>query len=218
MALYKGGILGPVRNKVGSVVGRVWRTGKYVLAAMPASVKNPRTQAQQLIRARFSALGEMGGAFLSAIGTGLRGTYMARQSTAVGEFVRLNWGVVQATVADGVTIDYTGIRVAKGPLTNVAFGTAQFDTPQTVDVSFTTMEEIAGTSLDDKVYVFCYCPDAKAGIMADPVKRSARSVSVLVPAQWNGMKVHLWGFSVGDGLNNKGRISNSTYLGSGNIS
>ena len=219
MALYKNGILGAYRNKVGTVVGRIWR-GKDVVAAMPKSMHNPNTDPQKKIRSRFAVIGRLAASLLNALNIGLHNIYMKRQSTAIGEFVRLNWDAVTAA-GETVTTDYSSIKVAKGNLVGVLFGNANFETPQQVVVSFESNEEADGTSLDDKVYLLVYCPDADAAILSAPVKRSANSVSVLVPGYWGGMTVHLWGFTQGDGMtntgDNRGKISNSTYIGSGNI-
>ena len=215
MALYKNGILGAYRNKVGTVVGRIWR-GKDVVAAMPKSMHNPDTEPQKKIRSRFAVIGRLAASLLNALNIGLHSIYMKRQSTAIGEFVRLNWDAV-----DTSTVDYDKIKVAKGNLVGVLFGSPDFDTPQQIEVSFESNEEADGTSLDDKVYLLVYCPQADAAILSAPVKRSAHSVSLMVPAYWGGMIAHLWGFTQGDGMtnmgDNRGKVSNSTYIGKGTI-
>ena len=215
MALYKNGILGAYRNKVGTVVGRIWR-GKDVVAAMPKSMHNPNTDPQKKIRSRFAVIGRLAASLLNALNIGLHNIYMKRQSTAIGEFVRLNWDAVTAA-GDTVTTDYSKIKVAKGNLVGVLFGTADFDTPQQIEVSFESNEEADGTSLDDEVYMIVYCPTVDAAILSAPVRRSAHSVNLMVPAYWGGMSVHLWGFTVGKNITNKGKISNSTYIGTGTI-
>lgn len=215
MALYKNGILGAYRNKVGTVVGRIWR-GKDVVAAMPKSMHNPDTEPQKKIRSRFAVIGRLAASLLNALNIGLHSIYMKRQSTAIGEFVRLNWDAVDAS-----TVDYDKIKVAKGNLVGVLFGSPDFDTPQQIEVSFESNEEADGTSLDDKVYLLVYCPQADAAILSAPVKRGAHSVSLMVPAYWGGMTAHLWGFTQGDGMtnmgDNRGKVSNSTYIGKGTI-
>lgn len=219
MALYKNGILGAYRNKVGTVVGRIWR-GKDVVAAMPKSMHNPNTDPQKKIRSRFAVIGRLAASFLNALNIGLHNIYMKRQSTAIGEFVRLNWDAVTAA-GETVTTDYSSIKISKGNLVGVLFGTASFDTPQQVTVNFESNEEADGTSLDDLIYLMVYCPDADAAILSAPVKRSASSVTLMVPTYWGGMTVHLWGFVKGGGIantgDNRGKISNSVYIGSGNI-
>ena len=122
MALYKNGILGAYRNKVGTVVGRIWR-GKDVVAAMPKSMHNPNTDPQKKIRSRFAVIGRLAASFLNALNIGLHNIYMKRQSTAIGEFVRLNWDAVTAA-GETVTTDYSSIKVAKGNLVGVLFGNA----------------------------------------------------------------------------------------------
>ncbi len=220
MALYKNGILGAYRNKVGTVVGRIWR-GRDVVAAMPKSMHNPNTQPQKLIRSRFAVIGRLAASFLNALNIGLHNIYMKRQSTAIGEFVRLNWDAVTAA-GETVTTDFSSIMIAKGNLVGVLFGTASFDVPNQVSVSFESNEEADGVSLDDSIYLMVYCPDADTAILSAPVKRSANSVNLMVPNYWRGMTVHMWGFVKGGGMtntgDNRGKISNSVYIGSGNIS
>lgn len=217
MATINRGILDGFFGKVGTVVGSFWK-GIPVMRAYVRHIHDRKNTSQQLVRARFATLSEMTSAFLSAIRIGLHNDASLCQTTEGNVFVRKNWGAVQATTPDAVTVDYADLTVAHGSLTNVQFGSAQFDNPQQVDVTFETLEEVEGTSLDDLVYLFVYCPDAKGGVMAAPVKRSVKRISLMVPAIWNGMKVHVWGFTLGNGFSNAGAMSNSTYIGSGNIS
>lgn len=219
MALYKNGILGAYRNKVGTVVGRIWR-GKDVVAAMPKSMHNPNTDPQKKIRSRFAVIGRLAASLLNALNIGLHNIYMKRQSTAIGEFVRLNWDAV-TMAGDTVTTDYSSIKVAKGNLVGVMFGAADFSTPREIKVPFESNDEADGTNLDDKVYLLVYCPEADAAVLSTPARRGAMKITLMVPGYWSGMKVHLWGFTKGVGMtnrgDNRGKISNSTYIGSGNI-
>lgn len=52
MAILTGGILGPVRKKVGNVVGSTWK-GINVVRQMPAHVHNPNSEGQQVVRNKF---------------------------------------------------------------------------------------------------------------------------------------------------------------------
>ncbi len=220
MGKMKMGILGDFRNKIGTVVGQRWRAGQYTTRAYVKDVRNPNTAKQQLWRARFKTLGTLGTEFQVATELGFRAILDKKPTTAIGEFVRRNKEAVHANTVDSVTIDYADLVIAHGGLTNVRFGTPQFDTPQQVDVSFAdNMGSGIYTSLDDLVYLFVYCPDAQCGILSEPVQRSERSVSCDVPAYWNGMKVHVYGFTVGADHDKKytGRVSTSTYIGTGNI-
>lgn len=218
MALYQKGILGDFWNKVGTVVGRKWYRGKFAMASYAKRVSNPNTEAQQLWRARFAAAGELGTAMLAGINIGLLGQRKRRVSTALGEFVKLNLPNIQAATPDSVSIDYTGIIVATGHGTPVQFNAPDFNNPQQASVTFDPLDEYPYADDDDDVYVLVYCPDAKQAVLSMPTNRSVGRVTVDVPSFWSGMKVHMWGWTVGQGIDNKGRISDSAYLGSGNIS
>jgi hypothetical protein len=65
--------------------------------------------------------------------------------------------------------------------------------------------------------VFVFQPDTKSGVLSSAVLRSAGSVSISVPSGWSGMRIHAYGFAVGNGADNKGLNSPSAYLGSGTI-
>lgn len=216
MATINRGILDGFFGKVGTVVGSFWK-GIPVMRAYVRRIRDRKNTAQLMVRARFTTLCELASSFLSAIRLGLHNDAVSSHTTEGNVFVKKNWAAVQATAADSVTVDYADLMVAHGNLTGVQFGTANFDTPQTVVVGFDTNEECDGTSPDDMVYVFVYCPDAKSGILGSPVKRSAKTTSIVVPGYWNGMKVHLWGFTLGAGIDNTGETSDSTYIGTGNI-
>ena len=220
MGKMKMGILGDFRNKIGTVVGQRWRAGQYTTRAYVKDVRNPNTAKQQLQRAKFSVLGKLGSEFQVACDLGFRPLLSSKPTTAVAEFVSRNSAAVHANTVDSVTIDYADLIVAAGGLVNVRFGTPQFDTPQQVDVSFAdNMGSGIHTSLDDLVYLFIYCPDAKCGILSDGVQRREHLITVDVPAYWNGMKVHVYGFTVSADNNKKylGRVSDSMYIGTGNI-
>ena len=216
----KMGILSDFRNKIGTVVGQRWRAGQYTTRAYVKDVRNPRTTKQQLQRAKFATLGRLASEYQVASELGFRPLLSSKPTTAVAEFVKRNSGAVHANTVDSVTVDYADLIIAAGGLTNVRFGTPQFDSPGQVDVSFTeNMGSGVHTALTDLVYLFIYCPDAKCGLLSDPVQRSERSISVNTPAYWNGMKVHVYGFTVGADSDKKytGRVSDSMYIGTGNI-
>lgn len=218
MALYQKGILGDFWNKVGTVVGRKWYRGKFAMASYAKRVSNPNTEAQQLWRARFATLGELATAMQAGLNIGLLGQRKRRVSTAIGEFVKINVPNVQAATPDSVSIDYTGIIVAKGHGTPVQFDAPQFDNPLQVAVTFDANNEYPYADDNDDIYVMLYNPDAKQAVLGIPAKRSVGRITIDVPSFWSGMKVHCWGWTVGGGIDNKGRISNSAYIGSGNIS
>lgn len=217
MATINRGILDGFFGKVGTVVGSFWK-GIPVMRAYVRRIHDRKNSAQQLVRARFTTLTELSSAFLSASRIGFRYEASCNRVTESNIFMAKNWEAVHAASPDSVSIDFADIVVAKGQLPAVQFGAPQFDNPQQVAMTFDGNEDLPKADDNDDVYVFVYCPDSKGGILASPVKRSVGHVTITVPSYWNGMKVHLWGFTVGAGLDNTGVISDSAYLGSGNIS
>jgi hypothetical protein len=219
MGIPTKGILAPFKNRIGTVVGRRWRAGLWTMNSYQAEVKNPKTEAQQLLRMRFAAAGRLASAFVDCLDVSLYYFLRHHPTTQVGEFVKRNLPCITATSLDSLNIDYSGITLCDGPLPTVGFNAPNFDTPGQVTVSFNANLDINSASADDKVFVFVYCPDAGQGILSPEVKRNDGSTKVTVPEMWNGLKVHLWGFVYSDKLNRKrpNSVSTSNYLGSGNI-
>lgn len=211
------GILDGFVGKVGTVVGAFWK-GKPVMRAYKRQIADKNSQAQKLVRTRFAAIGSLVQQCLPAIQLGLKNTAKSRQMTEGDVFMNLNWERVQASGPGTVIIDYTTLQFAKGGLPEASFGTPSFAEPLEVNVTMTDTSDIIGADSHDIVHLFVYCPDANAGVMGESVTRSDETIKAMVPAYWNGMDVHVYGFAVGDGPNNKGQISNSHYLGTGTIS
>lgn len=217
MATVNFGILDGFFGKVGTVVGSFWK-GTPVMRAYQRRVHDRNNEAQQLVRARFAALGELSSSFLSALQLGFGKEAAGDHVTESNVFVKKNWEAVHAASPDSVSIDYTGLVIAHGKLPEVHFGAPQFDNPLQVALTFVGNENFPNADENDDIYVFVYNPDGKSGILPAPVKRSEGRMTIDVPSYWNGMKVHLWGFAVGGGIDNAGIVSDSAYLGSGNIS
>lgn len=217
MAKVNLGILDGFVGKVGTVVGSFWK-GKPVMRAYVRHSHSGESQAQALVRTRFGAIGNLSSAFLNAIRQGFGNEARAKKMTEVDIFVKENWPMVTASVPGTATVDYTGVVIAKGSLTGVTFGEPGFDNPLEVTVDITPNTEAFDADASDLVYVFLYCPDLSASILAAPVTRATASITLTVPNTWNGQRVYLWGFTVGDATFNQGKVSKSSYIGSGNIS
>jgi hypothetical protein len=209
----------------------MWK-GRNIFRAYNPFVKNPRTEKQQLQRARFGVIAKLATSMSNVVNFGFASKAGQERNLPRALFIRENMPCVHANTVDSVTVDYADLVVSRGGLDTPRFGTPQFDTPQQVDVSFNT-DLLGCATADDKIALFVYCPDAKAGILsplsgASMVKRSAGSISVDVPAYWSGMKVHVWGFALA-GVDEPTYIddyggwmypqmaSDSVYIGTGNI-
>ena len=218
MAIYNAGYLSPIRKKLGNAVGRKWRN-LDVLAVYQPFVSNPNTEAQQLVRTRFAAIASLSNKFKRALLLGYANICKGTKVPERSMFIKKNWDNVIADTPGAATCDYTELTIAEGPLPEVLFGNASFAEPLQVAVSMTDTTGVDGADAHDKVYLFVYSPEAGAGIVSDGRNtRADASASINVPAYWNGHRVHVYGFAIGAGIDNKGMISNSRYLGSGTIS
>ena len=213
MAKISWGILDGFIGKVGTVVGSFWK-GKPVMRAYKHQITNRNSEAQQLVRTRFAAIGALASSYLHAIRLGLKSYARSKQMTESDVFVKLNWDFVHAIVPGTATIDYADLTIAKGNLPEVQFGTASFATPLTVTVAMSDTASAPGSDADDLAYLFVYSPEAGAGVLSSEKKRTEASIDVEVPDYWVGQRVHVYGFATGV----NGNISNSRYLGSGTIS
>lgn len=215
MAIYYASNFGTMRKKVGDGVTRRWR-GLKVVAAYNPNPKNPRTDAQQTNRGKFGVLSEFARCLANAIDTAM--SYQLRNSKVFPRawFMKTNKAIVTPS-GDGYVTDYTAAKISKGTLPGVIFGSPDFETPQQVEVPFETNEELDGVSLSDRVYVAVYNPQMEAAVLSAPVLRSAHSISLMVPAVWGGMAVHVWGFVLSEAAEVDVKVSDSVYIGTGNI-
>lgn len=211
------GILGGFRGKVGTVVGSFWK-GKPVMRAYVYRPQSIGSNAQQLIRTRFGACGKFAALLTSVLNRGLKNYANSKKITPDNAFVKLNWSMVTASIPGTATIDYTGVQIAKGPLTGVTFDEPGFDNPLEVTVDWTPNTEAEDTDANDLVYIVLYSPDLNATLQAAGIKRSVGTAALTVPNSWNGQRVYIWGYTLGAGAKNEGKVSNSAYIGSGNIS
>lgn len=216
MAIYYASNFGTMRKKVGDGVTRRWR-GLKVVAAYNPSPKNPQTDSQQTNRGKFGMLSMFARCLANAIDTAM--TYQLRNSKVFPRawFMKTNKGIVTPS-GSGFVLAYADAKISKGTLPGVIFGSPDFDTPQQVDVSFESNEELDGTSLDDRVYIAVYNPTAEAAVLSAPVKRSAGLANLMVPSVWGGQVVHLWGFVLSEATDVDVKVSDSMYIGTGTIS
>ena len=151
MATVNRGILDGFFGKVGTVVGSFWK-GIPVMRAYVRRVRDRKNESQQLVRARFITLGELSSAFLAALRLGFLNEAARNRVTESNIFVKKNWEAVQAATPDSVSIDYTALVVAKGPLHGVQFSAPQFDNPQQVSVVFDPNDELPMVDDNDDIY------------------------------------------------------------------
>ena len=220
------GYMGPQIGKLGPAVGFKWKN-KNVFRAYNPWPKNPNTQKQQDARQIFGAMASLSRLMSTAINFGFKFQADAEGTTTRGLFMKKNKGVI--TLTGGTkTIDYSSLKVAEGSLTSPLFGTADFDTPEQIKVSFESMV-VGPATKDDEVLILVVNPDFDQAIVAKGTRGNGSSnVTVNVPAPWGGTTVHIYGFARAtveeptfienyNGNIYPGQPSNSVYIGSGNV-
>ncbi|MBQ7062903.1 MAG: hypothetical protein IJM88_06420, partial [Bacteroidales bacterium] len=108
-------------------------------------------------------------------------------------------------------VQYEELVFAEGPVAPVRFETPQVIEGHTLQIDFEKNPLRRTARPSDIVYVLLYCPDLEAFHLSLPTYRSKGRVEILLSDRWTGHEVHLWGFV----QDNKGRASDSYYLGSG---
>lgn len=216
MAIYNAGYLSPIRKKLGNAVGRKWRN-LDVLSVYQPNIRNPKTNAQEIVRTRFGAASSIAMNMASALALGFgvitKGTKVPPRSY----FIKENWNHIHASSPGSATVDYDELTIAKGSLVAFQFGSPSFATPLTVTVAMTPNTSAEGASANDLAYVMVYDPESGEGILSTGKERSEAEVVVNVPDYWNGHRVHVYGFGVGDADVNPNKVATSRYLGSGTI-
>ncbi len=210
-------IFGYFSGKLGLTYGRMVH-GVNLVNMMPGKVRNPRTSAQMDNRERFKTLAQLAAAFIGASNIGLKNK--AKQYgplvTICDAFMKANQGAV-SVMGGEAEVDYGSLKCALGNLPQAGFGNASFAEPSRITVTYSTSADMPGSDAQDKVYMFVYQPDTKQGILSAPALRTTGNMDVRVPSSWTGLTVHVYGFALGDGRENKGKNSDSSYIGTGII-
>lgn len=221
--------MGTQVGKLGPAVGSLWK-GRQVYRAHNPFVHNPRTAEQTQQRTRFSAMSKLARALSPAINFGFAYQADSYRTTTRGLFTKGNFDAVHTDGGGSVTIDYSDLFLSSGPLTSPSFGAPVFDeTPLTVTFSMQGNASQGAALATDKIVAVVYCPDRQAAAISTSTARSANSVSVVVPEDWDGMKVHVYAFAMTtveeptfvEGYNGNvypKMVSECTYIGTGNIS
>lgn len=218
MSKYYQGYLGAQIGKLGNAVGRMWK-GRAVMAVYQPNINDARTNAQQLVRARFGRINKVASGFLEAIYVGMG--YAAKQLrlTDSNVFVKRNWNNVTALTPDDVTVNYSALRLSEGNLPEATYGAVDYGTTTHlhIEAPLSGGGDQPGANNNDMVYMVAYCPDRDQAVLGSPSLRSAEKVSANVPASWDGMEVHVYAFAVSAQTAKKKRCSTTTYLGSGEV-
>lgn len=204
-------------GKLGNFVGYS-SIGKMVWRAYQGVVRNPRTSAQLLQRAKFKALLEESRLFVGAYRLGLKDEARSRKRTPFSQFMAINAVNVTGSTPENVQVNHDNIVCAMGVIPNMILDSDHIDqttVPGTISVAVQECNQgsyLART--DDEFYLVASCPELNQGCMGTGVVRgSATGLKVTPPASWNGHKVYIYVFGVGTAGENYGKSSNSDAVG-----
>lgn len=213
-------IIGNAKNKLGNMVLYTRGGVQYGRVYVPQP-RNPRTELQVLSRAKLKFISGIASSFGCIARLGFSPEVTGRY-TAQNAFIKENMTLVNGEESESLTFTYSDAVVAKGAVTGVAFGSANFTTPLKVIIPIVSNNaDVCNTEDDDEVIVGLYNNEEKQAVVtpAGTYKRSTvgESIEIDVPARWQGSKVYVYGFvrRIKDGNIS---TSNSTYIGLGTIS
>ena len=253
--------IGPIQfqGKLGTIVGRSTRKGYMSLGIKAVSVTNPQTPKQVIQRVLFAGAQRFSNTTpISAFAGFTRKAKNMRcsirnvvtsiygKSTLYGNGGNLPTGndffSIRGTGAVGETfiqnIDYTKFIFSEGTV-NYAVDVPEYDVPSQIKINLVSQENIVGT----KNYlhrIIVLCPDAQAWIVKTFTPADEKTgASIPVPDTWNGMKVHVWGYTqypdenhtnidysqydlmgskaIRANIDSQSLFSRTMYMGSGNI-
>ena len=190
MAKMKNGILDGLNGKIGPVVAYQWK-GRDCVRSYETTYRDPRTPKQQSCRQIFGVASRLAADMRAAVNIGFRGMAAVNQTTERGCFMRVNKQCFYME-NNGVSIDYTTVKVAQGLLPAIVFSDPQLCEQGTVRVAFHT--ESGGKSTD-YVLLFAYAPGTGIGRLSLPAARYQNVVSITLPRFWAGHEVHFYGFA-----------------------
>ena len=222
MAKQTSGINGGFKGKVGNAVGYMWR-GQWCVRAKPREFHDAKTERQLEQRSLFKASVAFAGRLKEILRVGFQKPAMAAHKTECNYFLMLNkrclaWAPTPQSsgqppsgrgAMEGLVVDYEHLRVSEGPVAPVAFTNVERGVMNDeLRIEFEKNPEHRNCSGNDKVYVAAVCAEREEAVLSLPVYRRMKRITVVLPTEWEGMEVHLYGFV----QDSAGRTSESVYI------
>jgi len=207
MGTIKQGILGGFSGKVGNIVGASWRGIDYI-RSMPASVHNPRTEAQVSQRNRFSLVGKMLKTIVPIIRIGFAGSVGTGKSAFS---VAMSYNVKNAVIGlfPDFEINFDAVKISSGDL----YGAANAEASSAAgSISFVWDTDLLNNAAaTDKVILLAFnAVTGEASYDMNAATRADGSGSLAVPPAWDGGQVDTYlALTSADGK----IVSNSVYTG-----
>lgn len=252
--------IGPIQfqGKLGTIVGRTTRKGYMSLGVKATKVTNPQTPKQVIQRVLFAGAQRFANTTPISVFAGFTRkaktmrcsirnvvTSIYGKSTQNGNGGDLPTGndffSISGEGAVGTTliqnINYPMFIFSDGSV-NYSIDIPEYDVPSQIKLNLVSQADNVGTG-NYLHHIVVLCPDAQAWIHKTFTPAEATDASIRVPDAWNGMKVHVWGYSqypdenhtnvdysqynlmgskaVRANIDSQSLFSRTTYMGSGNI-
>jgi hypothetical protein len=204
------GILGGLSGKVGNVIGGSWKGIDY-LRIKPSSVANPRTEGQVNQRNKFTAALEFLQPNVEFIRIGYK-DYAVKQTAFNAAMSEILNNAIEG-IAPDFTVNYADALLSKGSLKGMLNGA--FDVSVGTQISFTwdNNSNELNSNVDDKMIFSVYNPVKKESLVGYGSSRVVGAVIKALPSNFSGDLVHV--YASYESID--GKISNSSYLGSGTV-
>lgn len=207
--------IGPIQfqGKLGTIVGRTTRKGYMSLGIKAASVTNPQTPKQVLQRVLFAGAQRFSNTTPIAAFAGF-----TRKAKTMRCSIR---NVVTSIYGKNTNYDDTGMPLGNDYFTlqgngavgetlikiynyptfvfsdgtvNYSIDIPEYDVPGMINLNLVSQDENVGTS-NYLHHIIVLNPDAEAWIHKTFTPAEAAQAQIRVPDAWNGMKVHVWGYT-----------------------
>ncbi len=201
------GVYGGLSGKTGNLVGASWRGIDYV-RINSQSRKNPRTDGQQIQRAKFALIAHTHRTLNPFLDRGFKNEAVHKTgANAAFSYNLLN--AVTATTPTDAMINWELFRVSRGTLPAVQSPSAT-SSSGTIAITWVDNSEEPQAHATDLVMPVLYNPTKGYGIYGSGATRITGELDVAVPTSWIGdaCVVFVAVFAAGSDL-----VSDSTYLG-----
>lgn len=207
MGILKSGILGPVRNKTGSVVGRMHK-GKNVITALYRTSNKPFTKEQIASQFKLGLLNSFLQDISDLVNIGFKA--YTKGNTAVNAAVSYNYDHAFLEEGDSFVMNYPKIIYSRGVIA----------TPESPEI-FAESGKITFNWLPEKQSAYCQFTDKASFFVYNPVKdmsiillnetnRYAQGHTLEIPVGFIGDTVHCYmNFNSADGK----KKGNNMYVG-----
>lgn len=203
------GILGGLSGKVGNVIGGSWKGIDYI-RIKPTSVANPRTEGQVNQRNKFSATIEFLQPNKDFVNVGYKSFAIKKTPFNAAMSYVLNNAIIG--IAPDFSVDYGSALLSKGILSKALNPSADLSTAGQVSFSWDDNSTENNAKRTDRAMLLVYNPmKNESTYQLAGADRITGTDVLVIPNTYAGDTVELFmAFVALDG-----KVSNSSYLGSG---